>query len=138
MRAASLDLTASTGSIRVSDSVIEGKVSARASTGKVDFTDLNCAEAEVTTTTGDVDLIRVLLSDALRVKTDTGDVRFERSDAPEIHAETDTGDVTGTLLTPKIFEAHTNTGKVKLPRSDPGGRCTLESDTGDFEIEIVG
>ena len=47
LRASSLDLTASTGSISVSDSVIEGKVSARAGTGKIGFTDLNCAEAEV-------------------------------------------------------------------------------------------
>ena len=138
LRASSLDLTASTGRISVSDSVIEGKVSARASTGKVSFTDLNCAEAEVKTTTGDVELVRVLVSDELRAETDTGNVRFDRSDAPEIYVETDTGDVTGTLLTPKIFEADTSTGKVKLPRSDPGGRCTLKSDTGDFELEIVG
>ena len=138
LRASSLDLTASTDHIRVSDSVIAGKVSASVSTGKVSFTDMNCAEAQVKTTTGDVDLVRVLVSEQLRVQTDTGDVRFDRSDAPEIQVETDTGDVTGTLLTPKIFEAHTDTGKVKLPRSDPGGRCTLESDTGNFEIEIVG
>ena len=138
LRASSLDLTATTGHIRVSDSVIEGKVSAQASTGKIGFTDMNCAEAQVKTSTGDVDLTRVLISESLRVETDTGDVRFDRSDAPEIYVETDTGDVSGTLLTPKIFEADTDTGKVKLPRSDPGGRCTLKSDTGDFEIEIVG
>ena len=138
LRAETLDLTASTGRISVSDSVIEGKVSVQVSTGKVSFTDLSCAEAQVTATTGNVDLTRVLVSEQLRVETDTGDVRFERSDAPEIHVKTNTGDVTGSLLTPKIFEAHTDTGKVKLPRSEPGGRCELESDTGDFEIEIVG
>ncbi len=138
LRASSLELTASTGHISVSDSVIEGKVSARASTGKLGFTDLSCAEAEVKTTTGDVDLVRVLVSEQLRVETDTGDVRFERSDAPEIHVETNTGDVTGTLLTPKIFEADSDTGKVQLPRSEPGGRCELKSDTGDFKLEIVG
>ena len=63
---------------------------------------------------------------------------FDRSDAPEIRVETDTGDVTGTLLTPKNFEADTDTGRVKLPRSEPGGRCELKSDTGDFEISIAG
>ena len=138
LRASSLDLTASTGRISVSDSVIEGKVSVQVSTGKVSFTDLSCAEARVTATTGNVDLTRVLVSEQLRVETDTGDVCFERSDAPEIHVKTNTGDVTGSLLTPKSFEAHTDTGKVKLPRSEPGGRCELESDTGDFEIEIGG
>ena len=138
VQAASLDLKAGTGHIRVSESVVGGKVSAETGTGKVSFTDLNCAEAQVKTTTGNVDLVRVLASDILRVTTDTGDVDFDRSDAPEITVETDTGDVTGTLLTPKIFEADTGTGKVKLPRSEPGGYCTLKSDTGDFELTIAG
>ena len=138
LRASSLDLTASTGHIRVSDCEIAGKVSARVSTGKVAFTDLKCAEAEVKTSTGNVELVRVLAAESLRVETTTGNVRFDRSDAPEIYVETDTGDVTGTLLSSKIFEADTDTGRVKLPRSDPGGRCTLKSDTGDFEIEIAG
>ena len=137
IRASSLELTASTGHIRVSDSVIEGSVSASAGTGRVFLTDVNCAEARVRTSTGAVEFTRVLASDALRAETTTGDVRFDRSDAPEIWAETDTGDVTGTLLTPKIFEADTDTGKVKLPRSEPGGYCTLKSDTGDFVLEIA-
>ena len=138
LRAGSLDLTASTGHIRVSDSVVEGGVKVETSTGKVGFTDLNCAQAQVKTTTGDVDFTRVLVSESLRAETDTGDVRFDRSDAPEISVKTDTGDVTGTFLTPKIFEYDTDTGRVKLPRSEPGGRCELKSETGDFELEIVG
>ena len=138
LQAGSLELTASTGHIRVSDSVAEGSVKVQTSTGEVGFTDLNCADAQVKTTTGEVDFVRVLASDSLRIETDTGDVTFDRSDAPEIRVETNTGDVSGTLLTPKTFEADTDTGKVKLPQSEPGGRCELISDTGDFEIEIVG
>lgn len=138
LQAGSLDLKASTGHIRVSDSVVRGSVKAEASTGQVCFTDLNCADAQVKTTTGAVDFIRVLMSESLRIETDTGEVTFDRSDAPEISVETNTGDVTGTLLTPKVFEADTDTGRVKLPRSEPGGHCELKSDTGDFEIEIAG
>ena len=138
LQADSLDLTASTGHIRVSASVIAGSVKVQTSTGEVGFTDLNCADARVKTTTGEVDLTRVLASASLRIETDTGDVSFDRSDAPEIRVETDTGDVTGTLLTPKAFEADTHTGRVKLPSSEPGGRCELKSDTGDFEISIAG
>ena len=138
LRAGSLDLTATTGHIRVSDSVVEGGVKVETSTGKVGFTDLNCAEAQVKTTTGDVDFTRVLVAESLRTETDTGDVRFDRSDAPEIRVKTNTGDVTGTLLTTKLFEADTDTGRVKLPASGPGGRCRLESDTGDFDISLVG
>lgn len=138
LQAGALDLTASTGHVRVSDSVVEGSMKVQTSTGKVGFTDLNCAQAQVKTTTGEVDLTRVLVSDSLEIETDTGDVTFDSSDAPEISVETNTGDVTGTLLTPKTFEADTDTGKVKLPRSEPGGRCRLKSDTGDFAIGIAG
>ena len=138
LRAGSLDLQADTGRVQVSDSVAEGGVKVQTTTGRVSLTDLNCAEAQVKTTTGNVDFTRVLVSESLRAETDTGDVTFDRSDAPEIRVETDTGDVTGTLLTPKIFEYDTDTGRVKLPRSEPGGRCTLKSDTGDFELEIAG
>ena len=138
LQADSLDLTASTGHVRVSDCTVEGNVKAQTSTGKVGFTDLRCARAQVTTTTGEADFIRVLASESFRIETDTGDVRFDRSDAPEIRVETDTGDVRGTLLTPKTFDYSTDTGRVKLPGSEPGGRCELKSDTGDFEITIAG
>ena len=138
LQAASLDLQASTGQITVSESVISGAVEARASTGKISFTDLNCAEARVKTSTGDASFDFVLASESIRAETGTGDVRFQRSDALDIFVKTDTGDVTGTLLTTKLFEADTDTGKVKLPVSGPGGRCRLESDTGDFNISLVG
>ncbi len=138
LRAASLDLQASTGHITVSESVISGAVEARASTGEISFTDLNCTEARVKTSTGDAAFDFVLASESIRAETDTGDVRFVRSDAPDIFVKTNTGDVTGTLLTTKLFEADTDTGKMKLPASGPGGRCRLESDTGDFDISLVG
>ena len=138
LQAESLDLTASTGHVQVKDSVVKEGVKVETSTGRVGLTGLSCAEARVKTTTGDVSITRVLASGSFRAETDTGDVTFDRSDAPEISVETDTGDVTGTLLTPKIFTYDTDTGRVKLPASEPGGRCELKSDTGDFELSIAG
>ncbi len=138
LRAGSLDLQASTGHITVKETTVEGNVTLRASTGDVELNDLSCAEVKVKTSTGDVDFGFVLASESLRAETTTGRVTFDRSDAPEIYVETDTGDVRGTILTPKIFEADTDTGKVKLPASAPGGRCVLKSDTGSFELALVG
>ncbi len=134
----SLDLRASTGHIRVDGAEVEGGVKAETTTGRVSFDGLSCAEARMKTDTGDVSLAHVLILGSLRIETDTGDVRFDRSDASEIRVVTDTGDVTGTLLTPKLFDFHTGTGSVDLPRSESGGVCELESHTGDFRLEIAG
>ena len=54
-----------------------------------------------------------------------------------MYLETDTGDVTGTLLSNKIFMYDTDTGDVSLPSVMSGGKCQIETDTGDIEISIV-
>jgi DUF4097 and DUF4098 domain-containing protein YvlB len=64
-------------------------------------------------------------------------VRFEACDAEEIIIHTDTGDVTGTLLTPKIFQVETDTGRVDIPESGSGGKCQIKTDTGDIQVEIL-
>ncbi|MBQ3893898.1 MAG: DUF4097 family beta strand repeat protein, partial [Clostridia bacterium] len=71
------------------------------------------------------------------IERDTGDVKFDRCDAAEIKVETDTGDVTGTLLTEKVFITKTDTGKVSVPSAASGGRCEIETDTGDIKISIA-
>ena len=71
------------------------------------------------------------------IERSTGDVIFNKSDAGEIYIETDIGDISGTLLTNKIFIYDADTGDVKLPSVMSGGKCQIETDTGDIEISIV-
>jgi len=63
-------------------------------------------------------------------------VVFEGCDAGEIYVDTDTGDVSGTLLSDKVFIVKTDTGKIDVPNSISGGRCEIETDTGDVKISI--
>jgi DUF4097 and DUF4098 domain-containing protein YvlB len=57
-------------------------------------------------------------------------------DAADIYIETTTGSVTGTLISEKQFFTETSTGKVNVPPSGNGGRCEIETGTGNIRIEI--
>jgi DUF4097 and DUF4098 domain-containing protein YvlB len=74
----------------------------------------------------------------LTIEADTGDVTFKRCDAANLSISTDTGDIEGSLLSSKVFFYETDTGDVDLPRTTEGGRCDIETDTGDITITISG
>ena len=46
------------------------------------------------------------------------------------------GDIEGTLLTDKIFMAESDIGEVDVPKTTSGGRCEINTNTGDIDIEI--
>ena len=78
----------------------------------------------------------VIAAEKIAIDRDTGDIRFTDCDAAEIFVETDTGDVTGSLLSEKVFIAESDTGKVDVPKSATGGRCEIETDTGNIRITV--
>lgn len=132
----SLELSVSTGQIKVSDVTCKNNVAIHVSTGKADITGLKCANLISTGDTGDITLRNVIASEKLSIERDTGDVRFEDCDAAEIIVETDTGDVQGTLLTGKEFIVESDTGSVNVPKNTTGGKCRISTDTGDIKISI--
>ena len=152
----SIKIHGTTGSVRLQD-ISAGKLDVSVSTGMVTLTDVNCSEnigIKVTTgkaamtnvacqsffsegNTGSITMKNVIASNKISIERSTGDVRFDKCDAAEISVDTDTGDVRGSLLSDKIFFVETDTGKVRVPRSDTGGRCEIETDTGDVIIEIT-
>jgi len=131
-----LGLRVTTGKITVSDVVCGEELSVNVSTGKTDLTNITCKSLHSEGDTGDISLTNVIASEKFQIERDTGDVIFTDSDASEIFVETDTGDVTGSLLSNKIFFAETDTGRVNVPKSTTGGRCQIETDTGDIKITV--
>ena len=126
----------STGDINVNAATISGKLETKISTGKADLSNITCAELKSTGSTSDITLSNVIASGGFYIDYSTGDVKFNRCDAAEITVSVSTGDVTGTLLTPKIFQAHANTGKVQVPEYWEGGKCKINTKTGDIKISI--
>lgn len=134
--AQTLDLRVSTGRITVSDVTCQGDVNIRVSTGKTVLTDLQCKNLISTGNTGSMVLKQVVAAEKFSIKRSTGDIKLEGCDAAELFMETNTGDVEGSLLTDKVFIAHTDTGKVDVPKTVTGGRCEIKTDTGDIKITI--
>ncbi len=150
-----MDLKTSTGHITLSSLQVAGQVKLAVSTGDIRLTDVSLGSLSTSGDTGDIHCKNLLAAEALSItrdtgdvklegcragsigiQTSTGDVRFEESDADSLSVKTSTGDVTGTLLSEKIFYAHTDTGRVNVPRGTSGGLCEVETGTGDILLSI--
>lgn len=131
-----VDIHVSTGNIEFSSSV-SGDLKLHTTTGNVRAKNLSAGSLELSTSTGKLFLENVIVSGSLCAKTDTGDIRLDACDAENIQIQTDTGEITGTLLSPKIFIAKSDTGKIHVPQTTTGGRCEVTTDTGDIKLEIA-
>ena len=136
LTASSLEISSSTGNIALSDSKIIGNITATSSTGKQTFTNVECNNLNMESDSGDSILTSVIAIDSFNIEKSTGDVKLDSSDATEIYIETDTGDVSGTLLSDKVFIVRTDTGDIDVPKSTVGGRCEIETDTGNVIISV--
>lgn len=134
--AEALDLSVSTGHVTVSSVTCKGDIKIKVSTGKAYLTSIRCKNLISDGNTGDITLKNVIATENFSIERTTGDVKFDRCDAAEIIIKTDTGDVTGNLLTAKVFMTQTDTGKVDVPQTITGGRCRLNTDTGDIKITV--
>lgn len=132
----SLDLSASTGAITVSDVTCKEDTNINLSTGKTNLTNVECKNLISSGSTGNIALNNVIAKEKFLIDRSTGNVKFDNSDANEIFVETDTGDVKGSLLTDKIFFTETDTGKVDVPKTVTGGKCEITTDTGNIKITV--
>ena len=131
-----LNLTVSTGGIKISNVVCEGNVNINVSTGKTKLTDIKCKNLTSSGSTGEISLYHVIAQEKMSIQRSTGNVKMDRTDAGEMFIKTHTGNIVGTLLTDKIFIAHANTGKVNVPKTVNGGKCELITHTGNIKINI--
>ena len=125
----------STGNIRV-EKVTAGALEFTVSTGKTEMQGVRCKNLVSKGNTGSLTMTDVIAEEAFSIERSTGNVRFDGCDAAEIYVKTGTGDVTGTLLTEKVFFAQTDTGKVDVPKTASGGKCEIETNTGDIKLKV--
>ena len=134
--ASSIEVSVSTGKVTVQNVECDGELNVKISTGKTKIGDVMCGTLYSDGSTGDLIMYNVISVGKLSIIRSTGDVKFENCDAAEVYMETDTGDVTGNFLSDKIFLTNTATGKTEVPKSITGGRCEVNTDTGDIKISI--
>ena len=131
-----LDLSVTTGKVTVTDVVCQNDITVRVTTGKTNLANIQCKNVLSSGNTGDLSAKNVIAAERLSIHRSTGDVMFDSCDASEIFVETDTGDVTGSFLTDKVFIAQTDTGRVDVPKTTVGGKCEIQTNTGDIKITI--
>ena len=130
-------LSVSTGSIKASDLACSSVLSVFVTTGNSDLQNISCHNFTSGGGTGDVSMQNVVATGTMTILRSTGDITLSGCDAGEIIIETSTGDVNGTLLSEKMFFAHTDTGRVEVPNTNTGGRCEITTDTGNIRIQIA-
>ena len=137
MSAKNIKVNEHTGSVRLNRIEASGTVELHTSTGSIYTNTVNCEDLKARCSTGSINLKDTIANNSFELKASTGSIKFDRCDAGSIEATTSTGSIRGTLLSEKIFFAHSDTGSVRVPETMTGGRCKLESDTGSINIEIV-
>ena len=136
VEAKSLDLAVSTGKITVRNMNCSENIAVKVSTGKSFFENINCKSFSSKGTTGDITLKNVIADGLFSVTRNTGDVKIYDCDAGEISIKTSTGNVKGNLLSDKVFIAHSDTGRINVPKTIEGGKCEINIDTGNIDINV--
>lgn len=132
-----MNLQVSTGDIEIENVNCLNDLEITVSTGDVDLDNVSCNNFNSNGSTGKIILKNVIALNSIDLQRSTGDIKFEKCDALNIVVITDTGSVKGTLLSSKIFDVETDTGKKDVPESVSGGSCKITTDTGDIIIEII-
>ena len=136
VNASAINVESDTGDIIIAN-VNAGNIELEGDTSTLKLQNINCKNIEIESGTGKANLGSVVAESNMNISVGTCDVNLDACDAAEINIKTTTGDVKGTLLTSKIFVANARTGKIHVPESCDGGKCIINTGTGDIEISIL-
>ena len=129
-----LFIKGSTGDINMNNVIITNTIAIEIETGDIELDDTLCNKLDIKTNTGDTKLTNVLVSNDFTLDSITGDLLLDGFDALNMDIKINTGDINGTILTSKIFDVETRTGRVRVPESSYGGKCKIRTGTGDINL----
>ena len=132
-----LEVTCSTGNIKLKNINILGNTILKTNTGDIYFHNVNCCSLEVKVKTGDTYLVDTIVKNDFTLNGTTGNVILESFDASNINIKVTTGNIQGTLLSSKFFIAKSDTGPVIVPETREGGECRIITDTGKIIISYI-
>ena len=116
-----------TGDLTLSGVQVQA-MTARGGTGDIRLSDMGAQTV----------LNNVVCSGDLRCDSSTGDIRLTDVDGANLYLSASTGDIEGSIRTDKVFTAQASTGKISVPATTSGGRCEVETSTGDIRLTISG
>ncbi|OQC09841.1 MAG: hypothetical protein BWX74_00852 [Tenericutes bacterium ADurb.Bin087] len=133
----SAKLVTETGKTFLNNVNVTGDITISADTGAAKLTDVKSDNLTIDAETVTITLTDTVITNTMNLETETGSINFVKSDAHDIYARTSTGSINGSLLTGKIFSAHSKNGTVSVPSNTAGaGVCDLRTNTGNITITI--
>ena len=115
----------------------DGDAEIETDSGDINIQNSKCNGLIAETSSGDILLRDVIAVNNFSLQSGSGDVKFDRCDAAEINVKTDSGDVQGNLLSEKEFICKASSGKINVPGTVTGGKYSIETGSGDINIEIA-
>ena len=130
-----LNIQNSTGDIEIENVVVDGELIIESRTGSIELDKVNCNTLKIVSNTGNTTLEDVIVEGDFNMEGSTGDLELNGFDAHNIYVTLSTGNVKGTIITEKIFNVRSNTGRVDTPETYNGGICKITVSTGDIIIK---
>ena len=129
-----IDLSVSTGKVKVNNVQCEKSMTIRLGTGKTEVADTFCGSFSSEGSTGRITLRHVVINGRITVRRSTGDVRMEACQTKEMYLETTIGDVTVSLHSAMSFRTETRTGRIDVPAYSAGGDSFIKTTTGNIKV----
>ena len=126
----------STGALQLKNVNVAGDINASASTGATSFENVHAENLTSSSSTGRVSVKDTIIAKHMDIRCSVGDIKIEDSDAATVYLKASTGDIDATFLTSKIVYASTDTGRVNVPHSTEGGKCEIETSTGNIVVKF--
>lgn len=133
----SVDCSTTSGNITLRNTKVTENIKLKTVSGDIEIGTALCNSLSASATSGDIELIALQAEKLLDTKAVSGSIRLSGCDADDIALKTTSGSIRGTILSEKIFEAHSTSGSITLPPDGPGGICKVQTTSGNIHLEIA-
>ena len=138
VRAESMLVNTASGTVALDTVTVGENLALDSSSGEIHLTTVECGELNVNTSSGEVECLDVLAGRTIRVDTSSGEIQLVSCDASSLVLNSSSGDITGTLRTPKVYQADSASGNVEVPDTSTGGLCEIDTSSGNIHFEEFG
>ncbi len=134
----SLNISTQSGEVELSGVNVGEQAQIQTDSADVSFKNGNLQNLSISTKSGEIELENVVASEKMQIESKSGEISIEMCDAGEIVIESSSGEVEAILLSDKLFNVKTSSGRTRYPASvKDGGICNVTTKSGNVEIRVA-
>lgn len=108
----------------------------KSTSGRIQLQRMECDTLTAASTSGAISITASTAQTALCATNISGKVALTHCDAGSLELKTVSGQVSASLRSPKVFSAHTVSGRVSVPSDTSGGACKVTTVSGSITCTI--